>query len=425
MFAIRLRAAGAITATLLRLPQLAYRYFLGGIGRAESPDALLLNVDACNRAARGLVMVDPSRAAYFAVLNLLGALRSGDRLRVGRALICVLGSPLTSVGGPMQAWARSMLRRAEQIASELEDPHLDGSVILAGAQADFLAGRFESMLERCDQGARILSENCRGVRWDLDVANMGALRALEELGRIGELRRRLADLIEEAISLDDLYAEVTFRLYDAFWKISRGETDEARSEARDVVRRWGREGYLLQHLYELRIEAYCDVYEGEPHEAWARVEAAWPALERSGLLAHSMLRSDAVQLRAHVALAAAEHLGPRVQRETREAARTLERMGRKDSIAASCLLRAAAAEGERERPRALALLAQAEASYASAGMTLHVAYCVRRRGELLGGGEGGALAWSADQTLGDAGIVSPSRWLEIQAPGFRVSGNYT
>jgi hypothetical protein len=246
---------------------------------------------------------------------------------------------------------------------------------------------------------------------------MGALRALEELGRIGELRNRLSELIAEAISLDDLYAEVTFRLYEAFWKIPRGETAEARRDARDVVRRWGGEGYLLQHLYELRIQACCDVYEGRAQEAWKRVEGAWPALERSGLLGHQMLRSDAVQLRARVALAAGLGVA-RSRRETRKAVRALERMGRPDSRAAARLLEAAITEREGARAQALLLLRQAEDGYASAGMALHVAYCARRRGELLGGDEGDKLIWTSDHALERAGIVTPSRWLEIQAPGF-------
>jgi hypothetical protein len=241
---------------------------------------------------------------------------------------------------------------------------------------------------------------------------MGALRALEELGRLEELRKRLPRLIEEAMSLDDLYAEVTFRLYDAYWKISRGAVEEARRDARDVLSRWGGEGYQLQHLYRLRIEACCDVYAGAPHEAWARVQADWPALERSRLLAHRMVHSDALLLRARVALAAA------CDGEVEPAARALARMQRPDATAAASLLRAALAVRAGDRARALALLSDAEAAYASASMTLHVAYAARRRGELLGEDAGDAAVWQADRALEQAGIRNPARWLEIQAPGF-------
>jgi hypothetical protein len=283
--------------------------------------------------------------------------------------------------------------------------------IIAGGQLDFVEGRFDSMLERCDRGARLLLESCRGVRWDCDVAQMGALRALEELGRIAELHRRLPRLLEEASAYDDLYAEVTFRLFEAFWRISRGEVREARQQAREVLERWGHRVFEIQHLYELRIQAFCDVYDGTPQAGWARVRAAWPKLERSGLLAHRMLRSDALQLRARVVLASGEG----VEREVTRAARG------PDATGAACLFRAASAARRGDRARSLALLSRAESTYASASMALHVAYAQRRRGELLGGDEGDALIWEADRALESAGIGDPVRWLAVQAPGFETT----
>ncbi len=408
-------SGGAIAGTLARLPQLALRYFGRGALPASS-NTLALRADACSRAARGLLVVDPPRAAFFAVQSLADALRAGDPLRTAH-MLCMVGGALAPLGGPAGAWARSMVARAVGLAAEIRDPHLDGMVVISNAQLDFVAGRFEAMLERCDGGAKLLTENCRGVRWDCDVAQMGALRALEELGRVGEIRQRLPQLIEEAIAHDDLYAEVTFRLYDAFWKISRGAIEEARREARDVLERWGRTGFQMQHLYELRIQACCDVYEGAPLQAWARVQADWPALERSRLLAHRMLYSDALQLRARVALAAAGDGAP-CEREVEPAARALAGMQRADASSAACLLRAALAARAGDRTRALALLGQAEAGYAGAGMSLHVAYAARRRGELIGGDEGDASIWQADRTLEEAGIRQPARWLELQAPGF-------
>jgi tetratricopeptide (TPR) repeat protein len=404
---------GAIAATLARLPRLALRYFMGAGATAPPSPEQALRIDACHRAARGLFMVDPLRGAYFSVRSLDEALTSGDGFRVGRALCLAVGT-FAPLGGPTGAWARSMVARAERLAAEVRDPRLDGMVSAANAQVEFVAGRFATMLELCDRSARVLVDGCRGVRWDCDVARMGALRALEELGRIEELRSRLPALIEEAVSLDDLYAEVTFLLYEGFWRISRGETEQARSTARAVVERWGGASYQLQHLYALRIEALCDVYEDTPRAAWGRVQQAWPALSRSGLLSHRMLKSDALMLRVRVALAA----GVDAEREVERAARSLERMRRDDSIATACLMRAALLARSGNRSRALELLEQAEASYASASMSLHIAYARRRRGELVGGAEGDALVWEADRSLESAGIRDPARWVEVQAPGF-------
>jgi hypothetical protein len=129
-----------------------------------------------------------------------------------------------------------------------------------------------------------------------------------------------------------------------------------------------------------------------------------------------MLKSDALTLRARVALAAGED----VEREVERTARALERMQRADAIAAACMLRAALARRGGDRPRAQELLERAEASHASASMSLHALYARRRRGELLGGDEGDALVWQADRTLESAGIRDPARWLAVQAPGFRA-----
>ena len=256
------------------------------------------------------------------------------------------------------------------------------------------------------------------MRWDCDVAQMGALRALEELGRVEELRRRLPGLIDEAISLDDLYAEVTFRLYDAFWKISRGETEQARSTAADVLARWGREGFQLQHLYELRIQALCDVYEGAPQEALRRVDAPGRRLERSGLLAHRMLRERRAPAPCARCAAAA---GAQVEREAGRAARALERMQRPDAVAAARLLRSALAARVRRAA------ARHRAARAAESATRAPRWCCTSRTR----GEGAASCWAATRVTRWSGRRSvrsraqvrarTSRWLELHAPGFRAS----
>lgn len=97
-----------------------------------------------------------------------------------------------------------------------------------------------------------------------------------ELGRIGELRKRLPGLIDDARLLHDLYAEVTFRLYESLWDIARGDVQRARDGAQDVLERWSAEGFHMQHFYALRIQALCDVYEGSAAAGWERLRDTWP-----------------------------------------------------------------------------------------------------------------------------------------------------
>ncbi|HEX2485943.1 MAG TPA: protein kinase [Myxococcota bacterium] len=410
----------AIAGTLAQLPALALYYAAFRPGRGAQDDERALRIEACQSAAKGLVVVDPMLGAWFAVRSLVDALRSRDAVRAVGSL-CVVGTSLVSAGGPLAVWGRAMLRRAERLAAASGDPYHLAVVAISRAQEDFVDGRFTSMLERCDRGASLLAERCRGTRWERDLANMAAIRALEELGRVGELEARLPALLSEAVALDDLYASVTFRLYTAFWKIARGEIAEARRSAREAVERWGSRTFQLQHLYEVRIQVYCDLYEGEAEQGVERLRAAWPALARSGLLRHRMLRRDALILRARAALAAA---GARdaPQRLLRDAARTARALGRAahppSETATSQLFRAAVAHRRGDDAAALALLEGAETGYAAASMALHAVYARRRRGQLMQGEAGRRLVDDADDALASAGIRTPAAWLAVQAPGF-------
>jgi hypothetical protein len=413
--------ARALRGTLTRLPGLALRYAFArprDDGRV-SPDAGLLT-DACHVATKGMIVVDPVRAAYFSVRALSTALGAGDPKRTGRALGAVAVA-LVPLGGPIGAWARHMLRRARKIGVQTGDPYLRAIAYTCGAEAHFVEGRWLEMLADCDEGIALLRENCRGVRWECTAGEMAALRALEELGRIPELRERLGRLTEEADALDDRYAQVTFSLYEGLWTIAAGDPARARALSRDGLARWDHPSDHLQHLYGLRIEAFCDLYEGDPDGAWQRVLDTWPAIRKANLLRHPLLRTDAYGLRActAIALAAARPGDEALLRDASHAARVLDRAGRPDSMAAAALIRAGIAHLRDDRKQAIALLGRAEQGYVGGDMPLHASYARRRRGEVVGGEAGRAATHDADRVLVDRGIAAPERWLALVAPGFR------
>ncbi len=409
----------AIAATLGQLPALALHYTRFRPRSVPLDRATALRIEACQSAAKGLVVVDPALGACFAVRSLVEALRAGDVLLAGPSL-CVVGASLVPLGGVMARWGRAMLRRAERMAATAGDPYLNGVLAISMAQDDFVGGRFQSMLDRCDRGSRILAERCRGTRWEINLAQMAALRALEELGEIAELRRRLAQALSEAVELDDRYAEVTFRLFAAFWEIARGEVTAARDGAHAAIERWGGRGFQMQHFYALRIQACCDLYEGNGEAALERLRAAWPAVREAGLLRHCMLASDALQLRARAALLAGErraYVGPALAMALRTA-RALRRMQRADATAAAALIEASLALRDKRSDRARACLEEARDHYRSNGMRLHEAYATWRLAELLGGEAGRAHLAACAPAFASAEIREPARWLALHAPGF-------
>ena len=67
--------------------------------------------------------------------------------------------------------------------------------------------------------------------------------------------------------------------------------------------------------------------------------------------------------------------------------------------------------------QALLLVAQAEGLAAGEGLAMLAAACRRRRGELLGTGEGAALVAAADVDIQTRGVLNPLRMADVWAPG--------
>jgi len=320
----------------------------------------------------------------------------------------------------MGPWGRRILERARRIAEQTGDPYLRGLSAIVTGIAAMPRGRWAEVLRESDQGVRILGEKCQGVSWERDQGRMVSLRALEELGDIPEFVRRTESFRREAEETGDLYAQIIARQYAAFWRLAGGDAPGARAETRATVSLWTHRGYYLQHFYALRLEVCCDLYEGDVAAALARLLAAWPAVKRSGLLRHPVVRVDAHLLRGRAMLAAAA-AGIGAGGELRAAARSARRLAREaraDTGGHADLVRAGIAAVRGRRPRALEALARARECFEAEGLRLAAAYASRRWGELTGGAEGDEIVRAADGVLAGAAIKSPARWLAVHAPGF-------
>ncbi len=89
----------------------------------------LTRVDVCWAAASGMGIIDPVRAADFQARGLLLALRAGEPSRIARALVYE-ACHLFSAGGPGQRRVAKLVRAADRIARQLEDPYVSGGVLL-------------------------------------------------------------------------------------------------------------------------------------------------------------------------------------------------------------------------------------------------------------------------------------------------------
>jgi hypothetical protein len=415
-------ATAALRAIALRLAQLRLRGIAFRVRPAgEIPAEDLTRIDLCYSVGKGLAMVDSIRGIYFDGEALFLALRAGDPVRIGRTLVPVATALRCLRNRAAIRWGDALLDTAQRIATDTGDVYGLGMAALARSQASLYMGGWRNAAADADEGVRILTNGCRGATLESNIARMSAMRALEELGRLQEVAARAEELLVTAEAVGDRYAEVTALLNLAFSAIADDDLRGARSRAHRAVERWTQQGFNLQHLYAMRVEAYADLYEGHAERAWRRVQDTWPALKSSYLARLPMIRMDAHILRARVALA----LGTE-RRETRTGllrrcerdVRVVEREGRRDGTAHALLLRAGISARLGDQARSLELVERAALAYEQADMAVDAACALRRRGDLVGGEKGSEQVAAADRVLHGAGIRNAARWVTIHAPGF-------
>lgn len=416
------RNAGVLAgSTLARLLLVALRRRrLPGSGRAADA-SVIGRSDLCHAAAKGLVLVDPFRGLFFAVLGLRLGMQAGDLARIGRGF-AVVGAALMPAGGIMAGLAARLLEDARGIAGMQDEPYLDGFSRITLAQKRMTEARWREMLTLCDEGVDLLRSRCRGVGWEIEIGRMAALRALEELGELRELERRVEQALRESEEKGDLYGTVTQLLNQAFSALCKGDADGARARADRAIALWTREAFQMQHFYAMRVHCHCDLMDDRPDVARRRLEETWPAIEKANLLRHSLLRVDAHLLAARVNLAlAASDAAARADRlrHTERHVRALTgRSENADVRGHAALLRAAIAALE-SRPAAVEpLLRAAVDDFERAGMRLAAAAARWRLSARLDGEAAEAMRHEAEAPLLGEGVADVRRWLRIQAPGF-------
>jgi len=117
------RAGGALAAALVGLARLRLRGLrFSPCDEAEATFGDLVRIDACHTAAKGLLLVDPARGAFFSVETLRRALSAGEVGRVGRGF-CVVGAALLPAGGAVSRFAERMIAAAQRLAEREGDPY--------------------------------------------------------------------------------------------------------------------------------------------------------------------------------------------------------------------------------------------------------------------------------------------------------------
>lgn len=422
---------GALFALLARRAHLRLRGLKFKERREEDiPPEELLKIDICWAVAVGLSLVDPVRGGEFQARHLLLALQSGEPYRIARALAVEVAYSASS-GVKNQARTEELLRQTEHLAQRIQKPHaLALATTMAGA-AKYLSGRWREGLLLLERGTAMLREQCTGVTWELDTADVFIMSALFRLGRWNDLAERVNEALRGARARGDLYVEIHARL-ESGWcvAVAADHPDEARKmldEAVEIADK--REGAhaQMEHCSKIWGAASTELYAGNVEAAWDLINGGWAAMKSAYMLEIPMVLIDALDLRARCALACASQEGEG-EGASEERRRAWMKVAEKDiariekenvpyatALAAQLRANASTIRGSVAETRALVIAA--EAAFEAVEMWVHKNAARYRYGQILGGTAGQAAIDEAERGLRALGIVAPTKVIAMVTPG--------
>ncbi|MCA9671864.1 MAG: hypothetical protein KC503_39965, partial [Myxococcales bacterium] len=382
--------------------------------------AALRRLDSELTLAAGLGVVNPASGALWATRALLGALRSGEPGRVAQALAYEVGirSALGWRGGA------ELIARARAIAAEVDRPDVSGSVSFGSGVVAYFDGRFDDALSDLVAAERDFT-TARALPWQRTTARWFALLVLFHLGDLRRYSQRTCELLREAEERGDLHlqASVLGGPGQYHW-LMRDRAEELRARLDETMAAWSQKRFQLQHHFELWANTLIDLYIDQPRAALARVERAWPEIERSPLRYTKMIYCTLLWLRAVARLACAEQLSASSERRRalREVGADVARMRR---LAQPCFraielgLEAGIARVSGDDDRALVKLDEAIGCAERQGMTSAVMVFSWQRARVAGDEASRLVKARLDAQLHAQGVVNIERTLHSIAPGFR------
>ena len=405
----------SLGATLLRtLPRTVRLRILGpdlGVSGPVRDEDGPRAADLCWSAAKGLAAVDTLRAYYFLSTGFERSVSDGDRSLAIRFLALMAATILVPTGGSVGRWGRRLAVEAAFAAEETGEAHLLGLTAILSGQVSLQSARWRDALDRCDAVEKLLRHRTRGMAWECQIARMGAIRALEELGDFSEMHRRAELALGEAEDLGDRYGVAIARNYREIARIAADDLDGAESDARTVLEIWPEAATVhILHLYAVRSLAMIELARGRPTRAWAHLQGVWQRLRRSGLLFAQMVRIDLRSLRARVALACPGE-DRRLLDIAREDQRVLAREERLDGQAWAALLESEIERRSGSTAVAEAALERALALFHRGAQSALADVCRLRLATPTSDEADAALA-----ALRARGIVRPERWADAMAP---------
>lgn len=393
----------------------------------EIPPRQLNKIDISWAVAGGITVIDPVPAADFQTHNLILALRAGEPFRIARALAWE-GSHNAMLGQKSTARTERLLGEAQELASDLNEPMVTGTVDLARCVAAFFLSDFSACRQYGDRAAQLFRERCAGATWELDQSQTFAYWACYWLGDISELSDRQSSLLSAA---EERGAELGISQLVTFggpfvW-MARDDTASAKAALGKALEHWKDVEYQVYHYTALTAKTQLALYDGESERALAMMDEEWPKVRGAMLLFVEIVKAYMHFLRARCALAVVDRnpSDSGALAIARNDAGVLSKMTPTWARSAALQISAALSLREGNREEARDLLESAIQGFDLSGFQLH-AWCARHRlTELLADPEREEESRAVEEWMASQGIVNPAAMADVNAPGFAYSDSLT
>jgi hypothetical protein len=379
-------------------------------------ERLRRQADACWAAGPALGSYDFMRAGYFAALGLVLALDTGDTLRIARAL-AMYATSLASGGNT--AFARTLAERSLLLAKRANDPIACANAELVLGQVSLFAGDFTACLTASDRALAMFRGASAGESLEVHLCNMFGNMALHMSGRLDELVRRSGTQLANARDRGHIQAEASLRVLGvALGHLASDEVELARKQGEISARLWPQDQFHGERFKVLRLEVWCDLYEGQGERAFQRFAEARDQAQQSLLLSSRYWSFWWFDLAASAALSAAGCVppGPARERFLAEAEQAVGKLSdmQPEYVRAQLLIYGAARAHLRGDTRATL---DGLRNLCGVPHPILAACAQTKLGTLLGGPEGLALNDLGMRAL-RPWLKAPERWVAFMLPGF-------
>lgn len=284
----------------------------------------LAQVDVLWSLSLALAMIDALPGAALQQRGVRLALRTGEPLRIARALMRESMSVALSEGPPLRK-AKRLLEQALSLGVHEQDAYLRGMERLCRGSLAVCESRPREAAEHLDQAQQLFRSECSDVGCEIATAQQALIQVLIPTAEFAELKTRTRRYRKEARNRGDRFAFTNLTLVGHVYScLAEDDPQGAREAVDEVMDLWPSEAQYLQHFMAVMARYAIGMYlaDGELLQGVQKEQARWSpsVLSRAAVLRASMryAHSGAMLVAAQHATGAerAELLG-RVRRECR------------------------------------------------------------------------------------------------------------